>query len=99
MIRVLGKEAEFVAADVFKTIEVQSLIDKTIQRYGCLDFAFNNAGIEGVMVTTDKCTEENWDHTLAINLKGIWLCMKYELQHMLAHCTGSIVNCSSIAAW
>lgn len=73
------------------------LIEKTVATYGRLDYAFNNAGIEGAMAPTQECTEENWDKTIGVNLKGVWLCMKYELPHMLKQGKGSIVNCASIA--
>jgi len=96
-IRARKGEAIFVKADVWKKDDVANLIKQTIERYGRLDFAFNNAGIEGAMATTADCTEENWDRTLAINLKGIWLCMKYELPRMLDRGGGAIVNCSSVA--
>ncbi len=55
------------------------------------------AGIEGAQSTTADCTEENWNHVIDINLKGIWLCMKYQIPVMLEHKLGVIVNCSSIA--
>lgn len=97
MVRDLGKEAEFVAADVSRPADVEKLVGKAMQRFGRLDFAFNNAGIEGAMAATAECTEENWDRTLAINLKGVWLCMKHELRHMLERGAGSIVNCASVA--
>jgi NAD(P)-dependent dehydrogenase (short-subunit alcohol dehydrogenase family) len=62
-----------------------------------LDYAFNNAGIEGDSAPTADCTEENWDKTIAINLKGIWLCMQHEITEMLKQGKGTIVNCSSVA--
>jgi NAD(P)-dependent dehydrogenase (short-subunit alcohol dehydrogenase family) len=62
-----------------------------------VDFAFNNAGIEGVSAVTWECTQENWDRTLAVNLTGVWLCMKHELSHMSRQGQGVIVNCASIA--
>jgi NAD(P)-dependent dehydrogenase (short-subunit alcohol dehydrogenase family) len=96
-IRDMGRQAQFVQADVSKSVDVERLLEQTIARYGRLDFAFNNAGIEGEMATTADCTEENWDRTLAANLKGVWLCMKYELARMLAGGAGAIVNCSSVA--
>ncbi len=80
-----------------RTQGVKNLVEQTIARFGRLDFAFNNAGIEGQMTTTADCTEENWDRTLNCNLKGVWLCMKYELAHMLTRGSGVIVNCSSVA--
>jgi NAD(P)-dependent dehydrogenase (short-subunit alcohol dehydrogenase family) len=92
-----GGEALFIKCDVSKLSEVQKMIQKTISIYGRLDFAFNNAGIEGISATITECTEENWDKTININLKGIWACMKYEIPEILKHGGGAIVNCSSIA--
>jgi NAD(P)-dependent dehydrogenase (short-subunit alcohol dehydrogenase family) len=97
MIRESEGEAEFIAADVSKPDDVANLIHQIMKRHGRLDFAFNNAGIEGVMANTADCTEENWDKTIAINLKGVWLCMKHELKHMLEREAGAIVNCASVA--
>lgn len=97
MIRNSGGQAECIVADVSHAAEVENLVSRTIQHFGRLDFAFNNAGIEGVMATTADCTEENWDRIMAVNLKGVWLCMKHELPHMLERGSGAIVNCSSIA--
>ena len=65
--------------------------------YGRIDYAFNNAGIEGASAPTHECTEENWERTIGVNLKGTWLCMKHEIQHMLKQGKGAIVNCASIA--
>lgn len=92
-----GGEAIFVKCDVSKTDQVKNLVDKTITTYGRLDFAFNNAGIEGISAPLQDCTEENWDKTINVNLKGIWLCMKYEIPEMLKLGRGAIVNCSSVA--
>ena len=89
--------ATFIKCDVSKDKEVKAMIEKTISVYGRLDYAFNNAGIEGSSATTHECTEENWDHTIGVNLKGIWLCMKYEIQQMLKQGKGAIVNTASIA--
>jgi NAD(P)-dependent dehydrogenase (short-subunit alcohol dehydrogenase family) len=97
MIRGTGGKADFVAADVSRSSEVENLIYQSVRQHGRLDFAFNNAGIEGLMAGTADCTEENWDQTIAINLKGVWLCMKHELRHMLERGAGVIVNCSSVA--
>ncbi len=96
-IKEFGGEAIFYKCDVSKDADVKMMVDKTIEQYGRLDYAFNNAGIEGIMAPTADCTEENWDNTININLKGIWLCMKYEIPHMLAAGKGAIVNCASIA--
>jgi len=96
-IKSLGGEAIFVKCDVSKAADVKALIEKTISTFGRLDYAFNNAGIEGVMAPTQDCTEENFDKTIGVNLKGIWLCMKYEIPEMLKQGKGVIINCASIA--
>lgn len=87
----------FIKCDVSKSLEVKSAVEKTIQKFGTLDIAFNNAGIEGLQAPTAACTEENWDRVINTNLKGIWLCMKYQIEQMLKQNHGAIVNCSSIA--
>lgn len=97
LIENLGGEAIFVKCDVSKSDDVKALIEKTITTFGRLDFAYNNAGIEGTSAPTQDCNEENWDKTIGINLKGIWLCMKYEIPEMLKKGKGSIVNCASVA--
>jgi NAD(P)-dependent dehydrogenase (short-subunit alcohol dehydrogenase family) len=97
MIENLGGDAIFVKCDVSKSEDVKALIEKTIATFGRLDFAYNNAGIEGTSAPTQDCTEENWDKTIGINLKGIWLCMKYQIPVMLKQGKGVIVNCSSVA--
>jgi NAD(P)-dependent dehydrogenase (short-subunit alcohol dehydrogenase family) len=97
LIKNLGTEALFVKCDVSKSADVKALIEKTITTFGRLDFAFNNAGIEGTSAPVQDCSEENWDKTIDINLKGIWLCMKYQISVMLKKGKGSIVNCSSVA--
>ncbi len=97
MIEEAGGKASFVAADVSVTKQVEAMVAKTIASYGHIDCAFNNAGIEGRMANTVECTEETWDRTIAINLKGVWLCMKYEIPQMLKQGGGTIVNTASIA--
>jgi len=89
--------AIFVKCDVSKDADVKNLINKTVATFGQLDYAFNNAGIEGVSAPTQDCTEENWERTIGVNLKGIWLCMKYEIPQMLKQGKGAIVNNASIA--
>jgi NAD(P)-dependent dehydrogenase (short-subunit alcohol dehydrogenase family) len=96
-VKAAGGQAIFLACDVSKSNDVQTMVEKTIATYGRLDFAFNNAGIEGATAGTHDCTEENWDKTIDINLKGTWLCMKYEIAHMLQQGKGAIVNCASVA--
>lgn len=96
-VRAAGSEAIFVHCDVSSTSDVKKMLDACIQSFGRLDFAFNNAGIEGNQAITHECTEENWDKTIAINLKGVWLCMKMEIPLMLKNPGSAIVNCSSVA--
>ena len=95
MIKRAGGEALFVKADVSQAAEVEALINKTLATYGRLDCAHNNAGIEGAVATTAECTEENWERIITINLKGVWLCMKYEIPQMLKQGGGAIVNTAS----
>lgn len=97
LIRSEGCDALFVQCDVSSNTEVKNMIKKTIDSFGRLDYAFNNAGIEGHMANTHECTEENWDKTIGVNLKGTWLCMKYEIPEMLKVNKGVIINCASVA--
>jgi len=89
-------DAIFIKADVSKTEDVEAAILKAVATYGQLDCAFNNAGIEGKNGLTHECERDNWDRVLAINLTGVWLCMKAELAQMLKQGKGgAIVNTSS----
>jgi NAD(P)-dependent dehydrogenase (short-subunit alcohol dehydrogenase family) len=97
MIKAAGGEATFIKADVAKAAEVEALIKKVVETYGRLDCACNNAGIEGEMTTTVDCSEENFDRIIAVNLKGVWLCMKHEIPQMLRQGGGAIVNTASVA--
>src|SRR5580692_6546468 len=92
-----GGEAIFIHADVSVGRQVEAMVNKIVQTWGRLDCAHNNAGIEGRMANTAECTEENFDRVIAINLKGVWLCMKHEIPQMLKHGGGAIVNTASIA--
>lgn len=92
-----GGKAAFVHADISVRSQVEMAVNKTVEAYGRIDGAFNNAGIEGKVADTLLCTEETFDRTIAINLKGVWLCMKAELQHMLKQGGGNIVNTASVA--
>ncbi len=96
-IKEAGSEGIFVHIDVSKANDVGAMIEKAIAVFGHLDLAFNNAGIEGNMAPVHECTEENWDKTIAINLKGVWLCMKQEILQMQKVGKGAIVNCASVA--
>lgn len=90
-----GGEALFVAADVSISSDVEALAAKTVSHFGRLDCAVNNAGIQGEVNTTDECSEENWNRTIAVNLTGVWLCMKYQIAEMRAQGAGAIVNVAS----
>ena len=98
MIRAAGGDGFFVKTDVAIAAEVQALVRKTIEKFGRLDIAFNNAGIEGNLVPIVIQPEADWDRTIDINLKGTWLCLKYEIQQMLKQRSGgAIVNMASVA--
>jgi NAD(P)-dependent dehydrogenase (short-subunit alcohol dehydrogenase family) len=97
LVRAAGGDGLFVKADVSKASEVETLIHKVVEKFGRLDVAFNNAGIEGVWVPIIRQTEEDWDRTIDINLKGVWLCLKYEILQMLKQGgSGAIVNMASV---
>ena len=96
-IEAAGGEAIFVKADVSQAADVETLVTQTVETYGRLDCAFNNAGIEGGMKLTIDCTKEEFDRTIAVNLTGVWLCMKYEIQQMLSQGGGAILNTASAA--
>jgi NAD(P)-dependent dehydrogenase (short-subunit alcohol dehydrogenase family) len=96
MVQDLGAQALFVKCDVGRWNEVEAAIAKAVQTYGRLDCAFNNAGIEGKSADTHECTEENWNRVIAINLTGVWYCMKAEIAQFLKQGNGgAIVNTSS----
>jgi NAD(P)-dependent dehydrogenase (short-subunit alcohol dehydrogenase family) len=98
MIQAAGGEAVFAPANVALAADVEALVQATVKTYGRLDWAFNNAGISGTaFVNTADYTEEVWDRVIAINLKGVFLCLKYEIPAMLASGGGAIVNMSSMA--
>lgn len=96
-IKAVGGQGIFINCDVSKSDDVRMRMEKAIATYGSLDYAFNNAGIEGATAYTHDCPDENWDKTINVNLKGIWLCMKHEIAYMLKQGKGAIVNCASVA--
>ena len=93
-----GGEASGMTADVSKAEEVQLMVSETVSRFGRIDAAFNNAGIHtGTRIPFHEYPEDEWDRVIGVNLKGVWLCIKYELPQMLAQGGGAIVNTSSVA--
>lgn len=96
--RAANTDALFVRADVSQRADVEAMVRAAVDQYGRLDIAHNNAGISGAQAPLADYPEEVWDQVIAVNLKGVWLCMKHELQHMLQHGGGVIVNTSSAAA-
>jgi NAD(P)-dependent dehydrogenase (short-subunit alcohol dehydrogenase family) len=95
LVQAQGGEALFVTTDVSKAPQVQQLVERTLQKFGRLDFAFNNAGIEQEPTSFLEQDEETYDRVMNINGKGVWLSMKYEIPAMLKTGGGSIVNTSS----
>jgi len=97
LIRAAGSDGLYVKADVSTASDIDRLIQKAVERFGRLDIAFNNAGVEGVWVPIIRQSEEDWDRTIDINLKGVWLCLKYEIRQMLKQGSGgAIVNMASV---
>jgi len=92
-----GSRSIFLECDVSIEADVEKMMELTIREFGKLDYAFNNAGVEGIRVITSELTETEWNRLININLKGVWLCLKHELKQMNKQKNGSIVNCSSIA--
>ena len=98
MITENGGAAIFVRTDVSQAVEVQALISQAVATYGRLDCAHNNAGISGGgRALTAEYAEDTWQQVIAINLTGVWLCMKYEIPQMLSQGSGAIVNTASAA--
>jgi NAD(P)-dependent dehydrogenase (short-subunit alcohol dehydrogenase family) len=98
MIRDAGRTASFQRTDVVVAAEVEALVEHAVKTCGGLDIAFNNAGIEGdVKPTLIDHTEANFDLVMDINVKGVWLSIKYEIPQMLKTGGGAIVNCWSVA--
>ena len=101
LIEEAGGEATFVRCDVTRASDVEAMVDTCVKKYGRLDYAFNNAGVgpDGKrfpVVPIVDCPEEIWDRTIDVILKGVWLCMKYELRQMIKQNYGVIVSTSSI---
>lgn len=91
-----GHKVIGVRCDVTDEQQVKALIEQTVEAFGRLDAAYNNAGVQSQVTDSADLSSEEWDRVLNINLKGVWLCMKYELQQMRSQGSGTIVNCSSL---
>jgi NAD(P)-dependent dehydrogenase (short-subunit alcohol dehydrogenase family) len=96
MIRKAGGTASFKRTDVLVAPEIEALVNHAVKTYGGLDLAFNNAGVEGDVAPLVDHTEANYDAVMDINVKGVWLSMKYEIPRMLQRGGGAIVNCASV---
>lgn len=98
-ISIAGGQAVFIRADMVNPQDIERLVTKTVEIFGRIDCAFNNAATEGEsLAPTADFTEEEFDHTIAVNLKGVWLCMKHQIKQMLCQqpSGGAIVNTSSV---
>lgn len=97
MINKAGQQGQFVKADMTVETDVKTLIERAISAHGRLDAAFNNAGIEGKQGSSADMPANEFDKIIAVNLKGVYLCMKYQIQAMLKGGGGAIVNTASVA--
>jgi NAD(P)-dependent dehydrogenase (short-subunit alcohol dehydrogenase family) len=97
LIKDAGSEGIFVKTDVANEDDIRSLVAKSAKTYGRLDYAFNNAGIEEMMTPLADQTSEIFDQIMNVNVKGVWLSMKYEIPEMIRNGGGAIVNMSSVA--
>jgi NAD(P)-dependent dehydrogenase (short-subunit alcohol dehydrogenase family) len=91
-----GHKALAVACDVADDAQVEAMVKQTVATFGRLDAAFNNAGVQNVLAETADTTRQDYDRVMGINLRGVWSCMKFELQQMRKQKSGSVVNCSSL---
>lgn len=97
LIRSKGETAVFVPTDVADAAQVQAMVERGVSEYGRIDGAFNNAGIEGSSARMTDIDSDTFDRIMNINVKGVWLCMKYQIPQMIAQGGGSIVNTASVA--
>ncbi|MBV8073622.1 MAG: SDR family oxidoreductase [Acidobacteriaceae bacterium] len=97
-LRAAGHKAISVRCDVSDDTQVAAMVERTVGEFGRLDAAFNNAGVMAHIAPTAESTREEWDRVIGINLRGVWSCMKYELQQMQRQGSGAIVNNASVGA-
>ena len=91
-----GHKALAIRCDVSDDEQVEAMVHQTVTAFGRLDAAYNNAGIQNVLADTADTTAEDYDRVMGVNLRGVWSCMKFELQQMRKQGSGTIVNCSSL---
>jgi len=91
-----GHKALAVACDVSDDAQVEAMVKEAVTTFGRLDAAFNNAGVQNVLAETADTTREDYDRVMGIDLRGVWSCMKFELQQMRKQGNGAVVNCSSL---
>lgn len=91
-----GYKTLAVTCDVSDDVQVEAMVKKTVTEFGRLDAAYNNAGIQNVLAETADSPRDDYDRVMAVNLRGVWSCMKFELQVMREQGSGAIVNCSSL---
>src|SRR5246127_1408404 len=91
-----GHKALAIRCDVSDDAQVEAMVKQTVATFGRLDAAYNNAGIQGVLAETADSPRDDYDRVMAINLRGVWSCMKFELRQMREQGSGAIVNCSSL---
>jgi NAD(P)-dependent dehydrogenase (short-subunit alcohol dehydrogenase family) len=91
-----GHKTLAIQCDVADDAQIQAMVERTVAKFGRLDAAYNNAGIQNVVAEAAEATREDFDRVISVNLRGVWSCMKFELRQMLRQGNGAIVNCSSI---
>lgn len=91
-----GDQTLAVHCDVSADTQVEAMVEKTVATFGRLDAAYNNAGIQNVLAETADSPRDDYDRVMSVNLRGVWSCMKFELQVMREQRSGAIVNCSSL---
>jgi NAD(P)-dependent dehydrogenase (short-subunit alcohol dehydrogenase family) len=91
-----GHKTLAIPCDVADDAQVEAMVETTVADFGRLDVAYNNAGVQNILAETADATREDFDRVMAINLRGVWSCMKFELRQMRKQASGAIVNCSSL---